>query len=96
MAKRTPLRAVDGLLEPAVAETVQALQCGPGDVGVVALALELARTIDAMDDDTRGRMLAQTSGALLRTLEVLEARVRARPVANPTSRLHALRESRMP
>jgi hypothetical protein len=88
------LRAVDDLLEPAVAEQVKALQCSPDDAGVVALALTLARTIDGMDDDTRGRMLAQTSGALLRALEVLEARVRARPVPAPRNRLHALHEAR--
>jgi hypothetical protein len=54
VGKKTPLRAVDDLIAPAVAMQIQALGCGDEDAGFVAAALLLARTIDGMDDDVSG------------------------------------------
>jgi hypothetical protein len=73
---------------------IKALQCGDADAGFVQAALVLARTIDGMDDDMRQRMLPNTVGALLKTLETLETRALGRPIAARPSRLHALREAR--
>jgi len=56
-----------------VQTTVDALQTGPADSALVGLALVLARSIDEMDAETRGRMLGQTSGALLHVLRELRA-----------------------
>lgn len=92
-APRSHLKAVDGLLEPAVAETVEALQIGSADVAVARLALLLARTVDGMDDDQRARMLPQHAGQLLRVLEVL--RSSAQPSSAGFSRLQQLREARV-
>jgi hypothetical protein len=46
------------------------------------LALTLARSIDDMDAETKGRMLGQTSGALLRVL--VELRQHAKPRETPS------------
>jgi hypothetical protein len=62
-----------------VQETISSLQLGPEDSGVVGLALKLAEAVDAMDEATRGRMLAQTSGPLVNVLNVLQERSRRRP-----------------
>lgn len=91
-APRSPLRAADDLLEPAVAETVEALHVGPGDAALVQLALLGARTIDGMDDAERARLLPQHVGQLLRVLEVLRKGVR--PSAG-VSQLQRLREARI-
>jgi hypothetical protein len=62
-----------------VQATVDALQTGPADAGLVGLAYTLARSIDSMDDETRGRMLGQTSGQLLQVLRELRKQAAPKP-----------------
>ena len=88
------LRSADTLLEPAVRRQVDALDLGERDAGAVALALALARSIDEMDADTRGRMIGQTSGALLKVLDALQASAAAQPAPRRDSPLTRLREAR--
>jgi hypothetical protein len=61
---------------------------GPADSGLVGLALVLARSIDEMDAETRGRMLGQTSGALLHVSR--ELRIHA-PAPRPPSKWDEMR-----
>ena len=72
--RKRPAIAFDTPLVPAVTNTLQTLQLGPADAAVAALALTLARSLDGMTDEMRAKMAGQTSGALLRVLEVLAAR----------------------
>jgi hypothetical protein len=92
MSQRRHLRAGDDLLEPAVSRSIEAMLLRPEDGAVAALALMIACSLDEMDEGTRGRMLGQTSGALLRCLAELRERSTA-PAAH--SRLQALREARV-
>jgi hypothetical protein len=61
----------DANLVTRVHASIDALNVGPADAGLVGLAFTLARSIDSMDDETRGRMLGQTSGQLLQVLREL-------------------------
>jgi hypothetical protein len=89
------LELTAGSLTEAVTREVSARRLGPEDEGLVALARTLATTIDKMDEETRGRMLGQTSGQLLAVLKELATR---RPVAavpgEPPSLLDELRARR--
>jgi hypothetical protein len=91
--RRAPLRAVDGMLEPAVAETVEALHVAPADAATAQLALLVARTIDGMDADDRTRLLPQHAGQLMRVLEALQKR--AGDAASRPTRVQRLREARV-
>ena len=70
-AKALPANANVDFLAKRIQTTVDALQTGPADSALIGLALVLARSIDEMDAETRGRMLGQTSGALLHVLREL-------------------------
>jgi hypothetical protein len=73
---------VDASLTERIQVSVDALSIGPADAALVGLALTLARSIDDMDSETKGRMLGQTSGALLHVLR--ELRLHARPKETPS------------
>lgn len=90
------LRDASELLRPAVASALEALQLGPEDAGISALALAMATAIDAMDESERARMIGQTAPALLRVLEAADARARRRghkPTGVPSG-LEKLRAAR--
>lgn len=72
-ARKPKALPADASLVERVQATVDALDVRPQHSAVIGLALLLARTIDGMDDDVRGRMAGQTAGALLRTLAELGA-----------------------
>jgi hypothetical protein len=80
-ARKPKALPADASLVERVQATVDAFQIGPQHSALVGLALMLARTIDGMDDDVRGRMLGQTSGALLRTLDELRSSATLREAA---------------
>ncbi|MPZ60103.1 MAG: hypothetical protein GEU93_02170 [Propionibacteriales bacterium] len=94
MARNRQLRPADALLVPAVQESVKALKLGPEDSAAVALALDLARSLDEMGGELHTKMLAQTSGQLLRVLEHLHDRSTAVPGPQRMSELDRLREAR--
>jgi hypothetical protein len=77
--KALPTNANVDLLAKRIQTTVDALQTSPADSALIGLALVLARSIDEMDADTRGRMLGQTSGALLHVLKELRQQAAPRP-----------------
>ena len=78
-AKALPTNPNLDFLTTRIQTTVDALQAGPADAALVGLALVLARSIDEMDAETRGRMLGQTSGALLHVLKELRLHAPAVP-----------------
>jgi len=85
-ARKSKALPADASLVERAQATVDAFQIGPQHSALVGLALMLARTNRRMDDEMRGRMLGQTSGALLRTLD--ELRSSASPkVSAPRGRL---------
>jgi hypothetical protein len=69
----------DASLSQRIQMSVNALAIGPADAGLVGLAITLARSIDSMDDETRGRMLGQTSGQLLQVLRELRKQAAPKP-----------------
>jgi hypothetical protein len=71
-------RPTDGMVGPAVAESLLALDLPPADEGLAALARTLAASIDAMPPGVRSAMLPQASGQLFRVLRELDARARRR------------------
>jgi hypothetical protein len=73
-ARKRPELPPDATLLDRVQETLGALQLGPEDSAVVGLALKLAEAVDGMDEDTRGRMVAQTAPQLLAVLRELRER----------------------
>jgi hypothetical protein len=81
-AKALPTNANVDLLAKRIQTTVDALQTGPADSALIGLALVLARSIDEMDAETRGRMLGQTSGALLHVLRELRVHAPAPRMPN--------------
>jgi hypothetical protein len=97
MAARRPLlRSADGLVAPALAETVKALDPPESDAALVRLAEVTAAAIDAMPVEVKGAMLGQTAPLLLKLLQELDQRAdrRRKPVKGPPSRLDQLRAAR--
>jgi len=89
----------DGLVGPAVAETLRALDLPPADEALAALATTLAASIDGMPPGVRSAMLPQVSGQLFRVLRELDARARrrnreAKPQAKCADTMSALDELR--
>jgi hypothetical protein len=78
-ASKTKPVPTDAKLVARVQASIDALNVGPADAGLVGLALTLARSIDSMDDETRGRMLGQTSGQLLQVLRELRKQAAPKP-----------------
>jgi hypothetical protein len=78
-ANRTKPLPANANLATRVQASIDALTVGPADSGLVGLALTLARSIDEMDAETRGRMLGQTSGALLHVLKELRQQAVPKP-----------------
>jgi hypothetical protein len=70
---------MDANLVARVQASIDALNIGPADAGLVGLAITLARSIDSMDDETRGRMLGQTIGQLLQVLRELRKQAAPKP-----------------
>jgi hypothetical protein len=70
---------VEANLTTRVQATVDVLQTGPADAALIGLALVLARSIDEMDETTRGKMLGQVSGAMLHVLQELRLHAPAPP-----------------
>lgn len=93
MAGRRHLRSADGLMAPALAETVAALDPPESDAALVRLAEVTAEAIDAMPVEVKAAMLGQTGPMLLKLLQELETRHqrRRKPGSDRTSRLAQLR-----
>ena len=78
-ASRTKPLPTDANLATRVQASIDALTVGPADSALIGLALALARSIDEMDEVLRGKMLGQTSGALLHVLRELRQNATPKP-----------------
>jgi hypothetical protein len=91
-ASKSKALPVDANLATRVQASVDALTITQADSGLIGMALVLARSIDEMDADVRGRMLGQTSGALLHVLKEL----RQQAVPKPWSKWDEMRPGAVP
>lgn len=80
------LRDASQMIEPAVTAMVTALECPVSDRPLVALALRVAATIDAMPDAIAATMLPNHAGPMIKILAELEARAVKRRAADRTGR----------
>jgi hypothetical protein len=88
------LRDASQMVTPAVAELAESLSCPPSDRALLALALRLAATIDAMPDAMAGTMLPNHAGPMIKILAELEDRARKRREKDHPGRVNKVAQIR--
>jgi hypothetical protein len=81
-------------IEAAVDKTIAAIDPPPADAAVVALARKMANAIDGMQGDQLALMIGQTAPQLLKVLQELETRAKARRSAARSQRPNAVAKLR--
>ncbi len=95
MGTVSPLQASTGVLGAVTAAVAAMPWLGPADQGMVALALEYARRIDAAEDDKAAGYLGQNLSGVLRALGGAPAERKALGVEEQVAgKLAALRAGR--